>query len=379
MLLYEAPAAAGTLSEKTDKAAFWFAAEEHVMRDLAPGEPVLMLWRTRDTAMVGANQVAEAEVDRAYAEKDGIDIVRRASGGGTIFTDAGTLLYTILLPYDAGTDPKDVVRDRLAAPVIRALASLGVPARLEGRNDLLIDGRKFSGIAQHIAHGALCSHGSLLWDADLAMLARVLTPARAKIVSKAIPSARARVTNIAEHLAPRSGDARPSDIDAFREALVRSWAEEASEVAEAASEVAEAVDAAEATTAADAAADAAAATGSLTRRPFSPEERAAIAQIAAEKYENPSWTFGRAPAYTVRRSARFPGGGVEVFFAVERGTITACRITGDFLALRPVAPLEAALAGIPYRRADIAVALSRADAQAILGSITAEEFLSVCP
>ncbi|MDR1797065.1 MAG: lipoate--protein ligase [Clostridiales Family XIII bacterium] len=336
MLLYEAPAAAGTLSEKTDKAAFWFAAEEHVMRDLAPGEPVLMLWRTRDTAMVGAHQIAEAEVDRAYAEAAGIDIVRRASGGGAIFTDAGTLLYTIILPHREGMDPKDVVRERLAGPVTRALSKLGVTAALEGRNDLLIGGRKFSGIAQCLSGGYLLSHGSLLFDADLAKLARVLTVGREKIETKAVPSVRARVTNITEHTQER-------DIAAFRQALVESWAED----------------------------------GPLGRRVFGEGSLSAIGAIMRGKYENPSWTYGHAPAFSIRNKARFPGGGVEAFLSVEGGKVASVRITGDFLALRPASEVEGALLGAPYEKEALASALARARAAEALGSITEEELLSV--
>ncbi|MDR1815263.1 MAG: lipoate--protein ligase [Clostridiales Family XIII bacterium] len=317
-------------------AAYWFAAEEVIMRDRKPQAPVYLLWRTPDTVMLGANQVAEQEIDGAYAEAHGIAVVRRSSGGGTIFTDPGTVLYTILLPWTPAVDPKDVVREHLAAPVTEALARLGAEARLEGRNDILLAGKKFSGIAQYIKHGYLCSHGSLLWDADIAKLARVLTADEGKIASKALRSVSARVTNIADHV-------REKDVNAFLETLHETFR----------------------------------AHSKAPAGGFTEAEQAAIGTLMQEKYENPAWTYGRAPAYTYANGARFPGGRVDVFLDVRRGVIEDCRIAGDFLALRPVAEIETALKGVPHQTDALRRAISVIDVRGVLGSVSAEEFLSV--
>jgi lipoate-protein ligase A len=334
-------------NDSTD-AAFFFAAEEYIMRILKPEEPVLMLWVTDDTVMIGANQIVKAEIDEAYAEEAGIDIVRRPSGGGTIFTDRGTLQYTVILPYGvtanaeaangeteiAGDDPKACMKEWLAEPLIDTLGRFGVCASLEGRNDVTIDGKKISGLAQHIKDGYICSHGSLLFSTDLDKLARVLTVSKEKIQSKAIPSVSARVAKISDHIEEK-------DIRVFRESFIMSYGKMVS----------------------------------LRRRGFTEKELGEINKIMRKRYINPVWTYGREPAFTFTNKIRFPGGQVEVFLVVKGGIIKNAVIRGDFLALRPVTELEAGLVGIPHRKEALRDALRSQGVKSALGSITEEELL----
>jgi lipoate-protein ligase A len=330
---------------------------------MKPASPALMLWRTDRTVMIGANQIAEIEADLPYAAASGIAVVRRSSGGGAIYTDPGTLLYTIILPFTERTDTKAVIADYLAGPAIEALGRMGVAASLEGRNDILVGGKKISGIAQYIRHGYLCSHGSLLYDADLAELARVLTADDEKIVSKALRSIKSRVTNIAWRLpgadeSPEgaSGRAVPGaeearlggiparpDILAFRDKLRESW------------------------------------DGAFGLEPykFTEDDLASIDRIRTEKYASDAWTFGRAPRYSYHASKRFPGGGVAVFADVKGGVIERVKITGDFLALRPVSDLEEKFVGAPFRAEELADVVTESDVIGALGSVTKDELLSV--
>jgi lipoate-protein ligase A len=320
----------------SDRASFAFAAEEYVMRDLRPQEPVLMLWSTRPTVMIGANQVVDLEIDRAKAETAGVDIVRRSSGGGTIFTDSGTLLITIILPHSDQADMKEVIRDHLAGPVTRAIAALGATAVLEGRNDILIDGKKISGIAQFVKYGYLTSHGSLLFDADLDMLSGLLTVDNEKIASKALRSVRSRVTNISVHIKEKS-------IEAFKSALLKSFMEP----------------------------------NGFTTYELTAEDLAAIDRIQKEKYDDPQWTCGRTPSYTFHNSRRFQGGRITVFLDIKGGVIQACRITGDFLTLHPLSTIETRLTGIRHDRKSIRDALESIEDQNTLGSVTMEELTGV--
>jgi lipoate-protein ligase A len=333
-------------------AAFWFAAEEFVMRDLRVEEPVLMLWSTGETVMVGANQIVDAEIDRVRVDAEGIAIVRRSSGGGTIFTDAGALQYTIIQPHGTDSDMKDVIRRHLAGPVLAAVGRLGATASIEGRNDILVDGRKISGIAQYIRYGCLCSHGSLLFSADLEKLARVLTADDEKIVSKALKSIRSRVTNVAEHVEEKS-------VARFRRVLEESFGSSCASQAD------------------NAGADP---QDGLERRAFSATDLAAINRIFCEKYANPAWIFGHEPPFAWRNAKRFPGGRVEVFLQVEMGEIRQCGIRGDFLALRPVDAVCEALCGRPRSKQALAGALGGLAAgvfRETFGTVTQEELLSV--
>jgi len=327
MILFENPSMS---------AAFYFAAEEYIMRVLRPDEPVLMLWSTNDTIMIGANQVAEAESDKAYAESAGIEIVRRPSGGGTIFTDKGTLQFTIVLPFEAESDHKNVVREWLIGPVIETLAGYGVQASAEGRNDIVIDGKKISGVAQHIRDGYICSHGSLLFSTDLEKLTRSLTVDRTKIETKAIASVRARVTNISDQINNR-------DFQGFREALIDTYRKKRE----------------------------------CVRREFDSEAIGQIETTMRKKYQSPEWTFGRSPAFTYTNKKRFPGGMIEIFLDIKGGEIRDARINGDFLSLQPVEELEIILKGVQHNEEALKEALDTIDVKAYLGSLDAAELMEV--
>jgi lipoate-protein ligase A len=332
------------IEAKSMDCAFHFAAEEFVMARIKPVSPVLMLWRTDMTVMIGANQIAETEVDLHYAKARGISVVRRSSGGGAIYTDPGVLLYTIILPFTDETDTKAVISDYLAGPAIEALRRMGVAASLEGRNDILVEGKKISGIAQYIRYGYLCSHGSLLFNADLAELARVLTADDEKIVSKALRSVRSRVTNIAEYLpADRTADMPVADILAFMKNLRESWCDGFG----------------------------------LTEHEFTERDIGEIREIREEKYASREWTLGRAPRYSYRNSKRFPGGGVKVFVEVKGGVIEDMKITGDFLSLQPVAAIEETFIGRPFNTESLVGAVSESDVRRTLGSVTKDELLSL--
>jgi len=181
------------VEHKCKDAAFFFSAEEVLVRRHCFEEPVLMLWQTEKTVMLGSNQVVEAEVDLEAARDLGIQIVRRSSGGGAIFTDMGTVLYTVIEPIN-----DDIIarRESAAADVIRALRKMGVPAVREGKNDILADGKKISGLAQHSSGSHVCTHGSLLYNTDLEMLIKVLIANPSKLLPKGIASIRSRVTNM---------------------------------------------------------------------------------------------------------------------------------------------------------------------------------------
>ena len=174
-------------------AAFHFSVEELFTRYIRSKEPVLMFWQTDKTVMLGNNQVVEAEVNKKFADISGIKIVRRSSGGGAIYTDFGTVLYTLIEPLKNETK---IHRENVASSIINALIKIGVPAEREGRNDILAEGRKISGFAQYTSGNHVCTHGSLLFDTDLEMLTNVLIPNKEKLHPKGIVSIRSRVTNI---------------------------------------------------------------------------------------------------------------------------------------------------------------------------------------
>jgi len=174
-------------------ASFHFNIENQIMNDREAKLPVLMIWQADNCIMIGKNQVLEAEVNLTYAKKQNMNIVRRPSGGGAIYNDMGTYLYTMITPFsgDAKTHMEET-----ASQIIKALGTMGVPAVREGRNDILIEGKKISGMAQYTIGDRICTHGSLLFDTDLDVLTEALIPHDEKLIPKGIRSIRSRVTNI---------------------------------------------------------------------------------------------------------------------------------------------------------------------------------------
>ena len=319
----------------TDAAAH-FSVEEYFMDQFPLDTPLFMIWQAERTAMLGSYQLAETEVNLPFAQEAGIEIVRRQSGGGTIFTDLGTLLYTLILPQTAPESCQEIVREIFAAPLCRALHTLGIPAELEGRNDILVEGKKVAGIAQYARRGRVCTHGSLLYDTDLDMLAAVLQVDAEKISSKAIRSVRSRVTNLSAYM--EVSVSTPDFWALLEGALSAEWDLQAYSLTDA--------------------------------------DLAAIEAIRREKYGNPAWNFGRAPRFSFHNSKRFPGGKVEIFLDIARGLVAACSIRGDFLGTVPIRDLEIMLEKQAFRYDAVDALLAEIDLRPFLGDISKTQFLS---
>jgi len=185
------------IESRCNDAAYHFSVEELFTCSIRDNSPVLMLWQTDKTVMLGSNQIVKAEVDVDIALESGIKIVRRSSGGGAIYTDPGTILYTVIRPM---TKEAFIHKEETAVSVINALNKMGVPAIREGRNDITAEGRKISGLAQYTSGSHICTHGSLLYDTDLETLSKVLIANEKKLHPKGITSIRSRVTNIKPYM-----------------------------------------------------------------------------------------------------------------------------------------------------------------------------------
>jgi len=317
-------------------AAFHFSLEEYIIMQYPWGEPVMMIWQADKCAMVGSNQIAEAEVNLSRAELEGVKIVRRSSGGGTIYTDLGTLLFTVIQPKPAESDSFEVAKKTVTEPIIDVLNKLGVPAMLKGRNDIVVDGKKISGLAQYVRCGRMCTHGSLLFDTDLEMLAQIISPDDEKIRSKALRSVRSRVTNIKESLNYRYSTQEFWNT-LKRELFLRQ---------------------------------------SICEQTLSADDYAQTEQIYQKKYCNDLWTYGQSPKFSFHNNKRFSGGNIEVFLNVENGMVSSCAIRGDFLGVVPIQGLESLLEGKLFSRQVFAEAISEISLQKYLGNVTGSELLS---
>ena len=174
---------------------FNLALEEYMLKHFLLEEMLVFLWQNVHTIVIGNNQNT-VEINIPYVDTHNIKVVRRLSGGGAVFQDMGNLNFTFLMPL-----PKANRLDigKLAFPIVKALQNLGIPAQLSGRNDILVEGKKISGNAQRLYENKLLHHGTLLYDTDLDVLARVLQGGYDKIEPKGIKSVRSRVTNIKKY------------------------------------------------------------------------------------------------------------------------------------------------------------------------------------
>ena len=278
------------------------ALEEQLCLSLPEGHPGwFLLWQNGPSVIVGRHQCTMDEVNMPFVTARNIPVVRRMTGGGAVYHDTGNLNFSLISHAGAITDGGRLDFGRFLGPVVAALARLGVDARLSGRNDLEVDGRKISGSGQRVWRGRVLHHGTLLVRADVDTMMAVLTPDEAKIRAKGVASVRSRVTNIADHWR------RGTTLDDLRRELVAACAD-----------------------------------GQGTP---SAEDMAAATALAETKYRRWDWNFGASPPYTEERKQRFPWGTVRVRLDVARGVVRHCRIEGDFFATGDVATLETRLTG----------------------------------
>lgn len=156
-------------------------------------EDIFMLWQNAPTVVIGKNQNAYAEVDVEHAKHHGVLISRRITGGGAVYHDLGNVNYTFIT---SAKKAKALDYEYFTRPIIAALAELGLKCELSGRNDLLCEGKKFSGNAQHTANGRILHHGTLLFDTDLEDMSHMLRVDKEKLEYNAVKSHKSRVVNL---------------------------------------------------------------------------------------------------------------------------------------------------------------------------------------
>jgi len=295
-------------------------------------ETVFLFWHTTPTLMVGRYQNVLEEVNKPYADKHGIRLVRRMSGGGTIYTDLGGWQFSFLEHRNAAA----IEFHQYISPVIDALRELGVDASFNGRNDLTIGGRKFSGNAQYRLEERIVHHGSLLFDTDIAQMAASTTVDREKILSKSIRSVRDRVTNIAEHLPEKM------DAEVFKACMVRHIMR-----------------------------------GSPAVYELTPEDDRLIREIAAEKFSGWDRIFGASPRFNIERSARFAGGKMQFRIDVQSGVIRGAAVNGNFFSTLDADTISGALLGCRYERGAVLDALRAHGADRAVYRISAAEMAAL--
>ena len=290
-----------------------FGVEYYFSREKNLRDDVFLMWRTTPTLMIGKFQNTLEEIDAKYAREHGIKVVRRMSGGGTIYTDMGGWQFS----YITKTCGIEIEFERFISPIVEILRSLGLDASLTGRNDITVGGKKVSGNTQFKLGDVTVHHGSLLFSTDLGELVRSSTPNPYKITSKAISSVRERVTNISEHLAA------PMTTEEFRDMAVNKLTTEKYEI--------------------------------------TPEDDERIRILAREKFEDEKIIYAASPKFDIEKNFHLDGGEFTIGYSVYRGKITEAGIHGDFFAGVSAEEIENALIGCDFTPEAVSAALRKFD------------------
>jgi lipoate---protein ligase len=313
---------------------FNLALEEHILKNKDIKEDIIFLWQNTPTIVVGNNQNTVEEINVPFVNEQKIKVVRRLSGGGAVYQDLGNLNFTFLKRLGKSSN---LEIKKFAEPVVKALNKLDVPAQLTGRNDITVEGKKISGNAQRLFRNKFLHHGTLLFDADLEVMAKVLQVGFDKIQSKGIKSIRSRVTNIKPYFK------QEITIDEFRESILNELFQ-----------------------------------GEKVNQYFLTEEDIVqINKLVDTKYSTWEWNYGYSPPYTIKNSRRFPAGKVELFIDVEKGIIKNCQIFGDFLSLCDISEVENALQDNRYESEVIEKTMSHFNLKYYFGDITLPEIMTV--
>lgn len=311
---------------------FNLALEEYALNHLHPENELVILWQNKPTVVVGRNQNTIEEVNENFIKKNDIQVVRRLSGGGAVYHDLGNLNFTYIIKGQ-----KNVVSNfrKFTEPVLKALQSLGVPAEFSGRNDLTIEGKKFSGNAQYWSKGRLLHHGTILFNSDLKVVQDALLVKQDKLVSKGVKSVRSRVTNVASYLPEHF------TIEEFKKVLLTHLLNE----------------------------------GKYQNYELTAEDLENIKNIMDERYNQWSWNYGKSPAFSTEKAMRFPGGRLELKLNVNKGLIKDIGIYGDFFGRKDVEELAKTLQGKKYQKDEIREILKSISFEEYFLAITIDQFL----
>ncbi len=308
------------------------AFEEYIFKNLDK-EDFVLLWRNGPSIIVGKNQNTIEEINMDYVKDNNINVVRRVTGGGAVYHDLGNLNFSFITKSQSNL----IDFKTYNIPIVRALEKLGVDCELSGRNDIVIDGKKFSGIAQSIIKERVLNHGTLLFDSKLDILSKALNVKRDKIESKGVKSVSSRVTNIKPYVKDEI------DVLKFKELLLKNIFEYFNQPVEI--------------------------------YELSHEDQENIQRMVDEKYGTWEWNFGYSPEFNFKGYKRFEGGGVEVRLHVVKGRIENCKIYGDFFGKGDIKDLEDKLKGVKYDINQISEELGDVSIEQYLGRITKEEFM----
>lgn len=294
------------------------AVDEWFLDTLGEDDMLLYFYINQNDVIIGKNQNPWRECDLQTMEADGTRLVRRVSGGGAVYHDEGNLNFSFI----AGKGRYDVQRQ--LGVILQAVRQLGIPCEFTGRNDLVADGRKFSGNA-FCTRGGICQHhGTLLIKADMQRLQRYLKPDPRKMQAKGVSSVRARVCNLTEFVPDLTGEKM---LSAIRRAFEAEY-------------------------------------GTVTEISPTAEQLAAVMPYY-EKQQSWQWRLGKTPAFDLELDTRFDWGGVQLLLTLKEGIVERAAVYSDAMDPELSAEVQSLLTGCRFGSKPMAEVLQSSEKEQI--------------
>lgn len=310
------------------------ALEEYCVRNLdVENEMYLLFYINKPSVIIGKHQNTIEEINKQFVDKNGIQVVRRISGGGAVYHDFGNLNFSFITKYS----PEFFHNfEKFTKPLVETLREMGVEAELGGRNDIVVGGRKISGNAQFTNLKSMFSHGTLLFNSNLDDVVQALNVKMDKIESKGIKSVRSRVANISELLS------ESITIHDFKERITNSIFKEYE---------------------------------SLPLYILTDSEWEKVHKLSEQKYRTWEWNFGRSPEFNIQKVNRFEFGQIDVRIFVKDGEIQEIKFYGDFLGYGDSEDIENKLKGVLFKDSEVESALKNTDLKYYFGNIELKDFV----
>lgn len=283
------------------------ALEEYLTMNVNPGECILYLWQNRHTVVIGKNQNCWKECNITELEKDGGFLARRLSGGGAVFHDLGNLNFTFCVRAE------DYDLDKQIDVILRSVKSLGITAEKTGRNDITIQGKKFSGNA-FLRIGDFCyHHGTIMMNVDIDKMQKYLNVDKSKLISKGVNSVSSRVTSLIEFK-------RDINVTILINALIKAFED----------------------------------VYGLKAQELK-EEDIEITKLASltEKFASWEWKYGRKIPFTKEFCKRFSWGDIQLQLNINQGIIQDVNLFSDSMDQSTIMLIGEALKECKYNVDDI--------------------------
>lgn len=308
---------------------FFLAMEEYVARELKQFDECFFLWQVNPTVIFGRNQLVQNEVNIDYCKTNGIDMIRRKSGGGCVYADMNNIMFSYI---NTGWNVS-LTFGHYIELVVRMLRSLGVNAIGSSRNDIMIDGRKVSGNAFYHIPGRNIVHGTMLYDTDMKNMVSAITPSDDKLVSKGVKSVRQHISLLKDYIGDKM------DINQFKQYSCQYMCD--------------------------------------TEYQLSDKDIKAVEEIQKE-YHNESYIFGHNPNYNIQRKKRIEGvGEFDVRLELKNNIIKKVNILGDFFLVGDLNLLLDTLKGTTYEKPSLVERLDNIDISQTIMGLSPNDFVTL--